>query len=144
MKFKVLTGYIKIKNISSLLQFILNICLIGMSIVLSALLIYETWSLFHILFFNSENPESYYQFTDELLVFFLYFEFLALIIKYFESKFHFPLRYFIYIGITAIVRLIIIDHENAMHTFWWSLAILVLIAALLLLNINTKYKKSDY
>lgn len=41
-----------------------------------------------------------------------YFEFIALIVKYFQSGFHFPLRYFVYIGITAIVRLIIVDHKS--------------------------------
>lgn len=33
--------------------------------------------------------------------------------KYFESGFSLPLRYFVYIGITAIVRLIIIDQSFA-------------------------------
>lgn len=46
------------------------------------------------------------------MVYFLYFEFIALIVKYFQSGFHFPLRYFVYIGITAIVRLIIVDHKS--------------------------------
>ncbi len=51
--------------------------------------------------------------VEGLVVYFLYFEFIALIVKYFESGFHFPLRYFVYIGITAIVRLIIVDHVVA-------------------------------
>lgn len=121
-------------HVPMILQMILNVCLIGMAAVLSALLIYETWTIFSLFFLNSDSDVSYYQFTDELLVFFLYFEFLALIIKYFEAHFHFPLRYFIYIGITAIIRLIIVDHDDAMHTFWWSLAIIALTGALFLSN----------
>ncbi len=55
---------------------------------------------------------SKYELVEGLVVYFLYFEFIALIVKYFQSGFHFPLRYFVYIGITAIVRLIIVDHKS--------------------------------
>ncbi len=54
--------------------------------------------------------------------------------KYFKSGFHFPLRYFIYIGITAIIRLIIVDYDNATNTVMWSLSILILLGALFLAN----------
>ncbi|WP_411343568.1 phosphate-starvation-inducible protein PsiE [Paenibacillus sp. WLX1005] len=130
------TKYTKLNmsHVPMILQMILNVCLVGIAAVLSALLIYETWTIFSLFFLNTDSDVSYYQFTDELLVFFLYFEFLALIIKYFEAHFHFPLRYFIYIGITAIIRLIIVDHDDAMHTFWWSLAIIALTGALFLSN----------
>ncbi|MDU3814087.1 MAG: phosphate-starvation-inducible PsiE family protein [Klebsiella grimontii] len=53
-----------------------------------------------------------------------------------ESGFHFPLRYFVYIGITAIVRLIIIDHESPMAVLIYSAAILILVITLWLCNSN--------
>lgn len=62
----------------------------------------ETFHLAHVLF--TPEPVSKYKLVEGLVVYFLYFEFIALIVKYFESGFHFPLRYFVYIGITAIVR----------------------------------------
>ncbi len=139
MTIKELSTKLRMHNLPVLLQMVLNICLIGMALVLSVLLIYETWSIFSLIFLSTNSSDttvSYYQFTDELLVFFLYFEFLALIIKYFEANFHFPLRYFIYIGITAIIRLIIVDHDDAMHTLGWSLAIVVLVGALFLSNLR--------
>ena len=77
--------------------------------------------------------DSYYEMLGELLIFFMYFEFIALIIKYFKSDFHFPLRYFIYIGITAVIRLIIIDHDQAISTFWWAI-ILAMICAFFIVN----------
>ncbi|HEM2460584.1 TPA: phosphate-starvation-inducible PsiE family protein, partial [Listeria monocytogenes] len=67
--------------------------------------------------------------------------FIALIVKYFESHFHFPLRYFIYIGITAIIRFIIVDHSSATSTLILSGAILLLVAALFLAN--TKMLKRE-
>ncbi len=130
------------RKLPELLQIVLNISLFLMAIVLSVLLMKETWSIFSSVILSSEEIDSYFAFTDELLVFFLYFEFIALIVKYFKSNFHFPLRYFIYIGITAIVRLIIVDHDEALSTFWWSMAILVLIASLFLAN--TRVVRKDH
>ena len=53
-----------------------------------------------------------------------------------ESGFHFPLRYFVYIGITAIVRLIIVDHESPLAVLIYSAAILILVITLWLCNSN--------
>ncbi len=127
------------QKLPELLQMILNVCLFVMALVLSVFLIGETWFIVNQAFFSSESMSSYFILADELLVFFLYFEFIALIVKYFQSNFHFPLHYFIYIGITAIIRLIIVDHDDAVHTFWWTLAILALVGALFIVG-RTKEK----
>ncbi|AYV71074.1 phosphate-starvation-inducible protein PsiE [Niallia circulans] len=124
------------------LQALLNSCLFLIGITLSFLLIKETWFIFSYVAFVTEDERDYYLFTEELLTFFLYFEFIALIIKYFDSHFHFPLRYLIYIGITAIVRLIIVEHDAPINAFWWALAILILIISLLLTNL--RILKRDY
>ncbi|MBC1210271.1 phosphate-starvation-inducible protein PsiE [Listeria booriae] len=118
-----------------ILQAALNLALILVAITLVISMFKETWEIFHSVFYDTS--ENFYQITEEILVFFLYFEFLALIIKYFEKGYHFPLRYFIYIGITAIVRYIIIDHKSAMTTLLLSGAILVLLLSLLVANTKT-------
>ncbi|MBC2169401.1 phosphate-starvation-inducible protein PsiE [Listeria booriae] len=118
-----------------ILQAVLNVALILVAITLVISMFKETWEIFHSVFYDTS--ENFYQITEEILVFFLYFEFLALIIKYFEKGYHFPLRYFIYIGITAIVRYIIIDHKSAMTTLLLSGAILVLLLSLLVANTKT-------
>ncbi|MFK9860118.1 phosphate-starvation-inducible PsiE family protein, partial [Klebsiella pneumoniae] len=46
------------------------------------------------------------------------------------------LRYFVYIGITAIVRLIIVDHESPLAVLIYSAAILILVITLWLCNSN--------
>ncbi|MBC1557150.1 phosphate-starvation-inducible protein PsiE [Listeria booriae] len=118
-----------------ILQAVLNVALILVATTLVISMFKETWEIFHSVFYDTS--ENFYQITEEILVFFLYFEFLALIIKYFEKGYHFPLRYFIYIGITAIVRYIIIDHKSAMTTLLLSGAILVLLLSLLVANTKT-------
>lgn len=123
------------QKVPDLLQALLNICLFFLAIALSVLLIGETWYIVQFVYQSLFNRvDSYYGMLGELLIFFMYFEFIALIVKYFKSNFHFPLRYFIYIGITAVIRLIIIDHEQAISTFWWALAILVMTCALFIAN----------
>ena len=65
-------------------------------------------------------------------MFFLYFGFIGLIVQYFKSGYHFPLRYFIYAGITAMLRLIIVNHESSVDTILFAGAILIMVIALCL------------
>lgn len=83
---------------------------------------------------------NYQHFVEGILVFFLYFEFVALIVKYFKNNYHFPLRYFIYIGITAIIRLIIVQHDDPYSVLIWAGAILLLVISL---AIAEKFIKKD-
>ncbi len=124
--------------ISRNLQWVLNISLLILSVILVIFLFKETWHLAKVLFVNSTTQSSYLL-LEGIMIYFLYFEFIALIVKYFSSGYHFPLRYFIYIGITAIIRLIIIDHEYPMDTLAYSASILLLLATLWLAN--TDYLK---
>lgn len=134
----------KFQKTPHILQALLNICLFFLALALSALLISETWYIVQTVYQSFfTRQDSYYEMLAELLVFFLYFEFIALIVKYFKSNFHFPLRYFIYIGITAIIRLIIVDHDQPMTTFWWSLSILVMVGALFILSRRNKNQQED-
>ena len=115
--------------VAKAMQAVLNLALLCLGIILVVFLGKETLHLAHVLF--TPEPVSKYK-----LVYFLYFEFIALIVKYFESGFHFPLRYFVYIGITAIVRLIIVDHESPLAVLIYSAAILILVITLWLCNSN--------
>ena len=108
----------------------MNLGLLIIGILLSFGLLIEAKEIFAegMKFLASDG--SYQNFIEEIVVFFLYFEFVALIVKYFKNNYHFPLRYFIYIGITAIVRLIIVQHDNPYSVLIWSGAILLLVISL--------------
>lgn len=120
--------------IATAMQTVLNLGLLCLGIILIVFLGKETLHLADVLF--TPEPTSKYRLVEGLVVYFLYFEFIALIVKYFQAGFHFPLRYFVYIGITAIVRLIIIDHESPMAVLIYSAAILILVITLWLCNSN--------
>ena len=103
-------------------------------------LINETITFIQYIF--SAKKYTSYKLVESIIVYFLYFEFIALIIKYFKSNYHFPLRYFIYIGITALIRLIIVSHEEPMETLLYAGAILVLVIALYISNMRDLRKSS--
>ena len=119
-------------RISKLLLTIKNIALVGVGIALCIALINTLISLGFITWANIQGYSTYSLLIEELITFFLYFEFIALIVKYFKNNFHFPLDFFLYIGVTAIVRLLIIDHESAFDNLIWSVAIRVLVCSLVL------------
>ncbi|WP_010631838.1 phosphate-starvation-inducible protein PsiE [Sporolactobacillus vineae] len=125
--------------ITSVLQWILNVVLIALAVILSVALIKETYQFFTDLFLSGNA--SYDHLLEGILVFFLYFEFIALIIKYFQAHYHFPLRYFVYIGVTAIVRLIVVVHDQPQSILYYSISILVLVGALYIAN--TKLLKRE-
>ena len=124
------------KWVSEGFQWILNISLLVIGIILTYSLFYEAYSLIDLFVSHSEK----FQIVEKIVIFFLYFEFLALILQYFKYNYHFPLRYFLYIGITAMVRLIIVDHSNAVHTLLFALAILVMIIALYVVHTDRLHK----
>jgi protein PsiE len=108
--------------ISVIMQRILNVFLLGLAAILMIFIGRETYHLAMVLFVNNDQSSSYLL-IEGIVIYFLYFEFIALIIKYFSSGYHFPLRYFIYIGITAIIRLIIVDHKSPYDTLVYACAI---------------------
>nr|WP_269748832.1 phosphate-starvation-inducible protein PsiE [Lysinibacillus timonensis] len=122
--------------IPKILQYLLNSCLTVLALLLSYLLIYEIWEFIRLILSSQSN--DYKLFLAKILIFFLYFEFITMIVKYFKEEYHFPLRYFIYIGITAMLRLIIVEHEHPHETLLFSLVILVLIVCYFIINLTPR------
>ena len=126
-------------TISKFMRWFLSGVLFVLGGILSFLLLLNTWRLIQLVFVEHDLYSS--EILGSIVTWFLYFEFLALIAKYYQSGLHFPLRYFIYVGVTAIIRLIILYHEDPMDTLLFSISILVLLVALFLAN--TKLLKRD-
>ena len=121
-------------RISRLLLTIKNIALIGVGIGLCFAMINSIVNFGFVTWANIQGYSTYSLLIEELITFFLYFEFIALIVKYFKNNFHFPLDFFLYIGITALVRLLIIEHESALGMLLLSISIFVLACSLVLVE----------
>lgn len=121
-----------LQQVSTFFQWVLNFTLFSIGIVLTVAVLNTAFYIVTLIPGLFTTDVAYTTFLEEIINFFLFFEFLSLVVKYFKNNFHFPLRYFIYIGITAIIRLIIVSHESAMDLFLWSSAILALVISLVL------------
>lgn len=126
------------KIVISILKVVLSTALIALAVVLVIALAKITYSLALMVI----NPSSVvpYAVAEEAVMFFLYFGFIGLIVQYFKSGYHFPLRYFIYAGITAMLRLIIVNHESASETILFAGAILIMVIALCLILYSDKLR----
>ena len=74
---------------SKLLLTIKNIALLGVGIALCIALVNSLINLGGITWANINGESTYYNLIEELITFFLYFEFIALIVKYFKITFTF-------------------------------------------------------
>lgn len=122
--------------IPRILQLFLNICLIILALFLVFLMFQEMIVFSNILFSHYKTSYEHEVFLANILIFFLYFEFITMIVKYFKEDYHFPLRYFIYIGITAMIRLVIIDHSNPKSMLIYAIVILFLVISYFIINIT--------
>ena len=121
-----------LQQVSTFFQWVLNFTLFSIGIVLTVAVLNTAFYIVTLIPGLFTTDVVYTTFLEEIINFFLFFEFLSLVVKYFKNNFHFPLRYFIYIGITAIIRLIIVSHESSIDLFLWSSAILALVISLVL------------
>lgn len=124
--------------VNSVLKIVLSTALIALSIVLVIALGKITYSL-AMMVLNTSTVVPY-DVAEQAVMFFLYFGFIGLIVQYFKSGYHFPLRYFIYAGITAMLRLIIVNHESSVDTILFAGAILIMVIALCLVLYSNRLK----
>lgn len=134
-------AFIKKLNLKYTLQSVLNISLVFLALTMSWLLFKEGYYLFRMAFF-SELGMEHKKLLESVLIFFLYFEFLSMILKYFKDDYHFPLRYFMYIGITATIRYIVVDHEDALQTLYFCGSILLLVISYAVITLLSLYKNN--
>ncbi|BAU28475.1 protein PsiE [Aneurinibacillus soli] len=113
----------KRRGLITLYQKLLNTSLIILGFTLIYFLFRELFYIIKDAFLENNNVHDI---LGKVLVFFLYFAFVSMIVKYFNESNHFPLDYLLYIGLTAGVRFIIVNNGNPLENFWLSLVILIL------------------
>ncbi|PEL13348.1 phosphate-starvation-inducible protein PsiE [Bacillus sp. AFS017336] len=111
-------------------QTLLNISLLLLSLILAFFLFRELYYIFNDVLLSNKNV---HQIFGKVLIFFLYFGFISIIVQYFKENYHFPIRYLLYIGITATIRFIIVNNGESAHNFWLAIIILVLTISYIIL-----------
>lgn len=134
----------KYLTVTKLLHMVLNSSLFLLAIALIYLLGKEGFHLLQLALFGGTS-DTHTALLVGILTFFLYFEFLSMILKYYQEDYHFPLRYFMYVGITATVRLIVVDHKDGSQTLYFAGTILLLVisyAIITLLSLEKEKRNS--
>lgn len=114
------------------LYFCLNLCIAILGVILVVFLFQECWGMIYTFIENKTVKYNYV--VEKMLIAFMHIEFILLIIQYFRKNYHFSLQFFIYVGITAVIRFIIVEHYNAIETLLLAVTIGVLIFCLHLLK----------
>ena len=73
--------------------------------------------------------------SDFILAFFMLFEFIVMIIKYIEDTHNIPIKYLVIISITAILRQLLVVHDNGLQTLFLTLSILILVVVLFVIEL---------
>jgi protein PsiE len=120
-----------IRHVIQWSQLVMNLSLIAIMLILVLLMMKEVVTIGYLA--SSAAPQVHDVFV-EVVNFFLFFAFVSMIVVYFKEEYHFPLRYLLYIGITATLRFIIINRDNAFQNVLLSIVIVLLIFGYLLLS----------
>ena len=124
--------------ITGVLKVVLSFSLIALALVLIIALAKITYTL-AIMVFNTSSVVPY-EVAEQAVMFFLYFGFIGLIVQYFKAAITFLCVILFIAGITAMLRLIIVNHESSVDTILFAGAILIMVIALCLVLYSNKIK----
>lgn len=117
------------KRISQIFEFILDI---GMSIIGVVMVILFVRQLINVstLIIGPHFEANLPEITDGSLMLFLFFEIIVIAKEYYVKDAHLSIETFLFVAITALVRVILIKHDNYIETLMLSLSVLILILTL--------------
>ncbi|MBU8904497.1 phosphate-starvation-inducible protein PsiE [Lactococcus cremoris] len=121
---------LKFANLLSKISFML---LMVVGLLMVYFLFREVYNLV-LLAFLSESEVHYYDILESILSFFIFFEFLTLIITSLRNKGHVSLIFLLSLGITSLIRLLLTYHEHLVGVLLIASAILILIIGVFILK----------
>ncbi|KIL37558.1 hypothetical protein SD71_02780 [Cohnella kolymensis] len=120
-----------IRNVVHGSQFVMNVSLISVMIILLFLMLKEVGSVAYLAWTGTADV---HEVLIEVVNFFLYFAFISMILVYFKENYHFPLQNLLYIGMTATLRFIIINRDNAMQNVLLAIVIVLLLIGYVIIS----------
>lgn len=83
---------------------------------------------------QSDTTSHYYEILQSILSFFIFFEFLTLIITSIKNRGHVSLIFLLSLGITSLIRLLLTYHDKLIGVILISSSILLLIIGVVILK----------
>lgn len=122
------------KRVGNFLECFAEIAMAAFGICLIGFVIIVLWQLFQALPIFGGSVSSYESVMENIIAFFLLFEFLAMAAAAMQNHGHLAADFLISLGITALLRELIAEHGAAMQNLLTSLAILALIVGEILMH----------
>lgn len=122
-----------IEKFSRYLQLLTIVAMALLGICLIIVLFIELFTLYQRLF-TANITSTYFEIIDDVIIFFLFFEFVAMIISALKHNGHISVNFLMSLGVTALLRGLIAAHGTSLAIILDSLAILILIIGMVILN----------
>lgn len=122
---------------------IIDLFLVILSLLIIIYMAQDLFSLTKVIVLP-EGKRSIEIVADYILSFFMLFEFIMMILKYIEDSHHIPIKYLIWISMTAILRQLLVVHDNGLQTLMLTISIFVLILVVYIFEVikrNDEIKK---
>ena len=120
-------------KIVKLLSKISFLSLMVVGVVIVYFLFREVWNMV-VMTMEAPSSTQYYDVLKSLLSFFIFFEFLTLIITSIKNQGHVSLIFLLSLGITSLIRLLLTYHDQLTGVILISSAILILIIGVIILK----------
>ncbi|WP_307994474.1 phosphate-starvation-inducible PsiE family protein [Weissella viridescens] len=120
-----------LKRITKGYEYVIMVFMMIFGLVIAA---YFALSIYELVLplFQHLTHEDFTDISKNILSAFLFLEFLVIIKDYFSSNANIHFEDYLYVAVTAIIRSILVYHDNALKTLLLCGAILILVIAIIL------------
>lgn len=130
------------KKISQLFENCLDIAMFIIGLLMFGLLAKQIIAVTQLILLPNFT-ENLSEITDASLMLFLFFEIIVIVKEYYVKDAHLSIETFLFVAITALVRVILLKHENYIETLSLSFSVLILIVTLVFYRQNRKPKTPE-
>ena len=130
------------KKISQLFEHCLDIAMFIIGILMFGLLTKQIIVVTQLIL-SPNFTEHLPGITDASLMLFLFFEIIVIVKEYYVKDAHLSIETFLFVAITALVRVILLKHENYIETLSLSFSVFILIVTLVFYRKNRKPKTPE-
>lgn len=118
-------------KLGAVLQGLSLICVAMLGLALLYFMVDELIAVVKISTVTTET--NYFKLLEGVVTFFLFFEFIAMVINILRNGGHISVNFLLGLGITALVRWLITEHDKPLDDLIISLAVLILVGSTILL-----------
>lgn len=115
----------------------LGVGMLVLGIIMFGFFVKDLWILVQMVW-QTDLQKNFYSIARLILETFLFFEFVVLTQEYFLQK-HISLQNFMYIGITAMLRNLLVYHDDTMGILIQSISIAIMILVLIVYRWSRRY-----